>query len=942
MPRTWFVCLTIVAAFAMPLAAAAPPGTVLVPVSAPALAVARTLGLDPATDRVRFLPDFARLLHTGSDEKMALLEQLRRSGLAPAAPSQDGGTVVVPLDAERWSTAVFKRSVPLDQLLTTILTDRRAALLSTGLASLDDETLAYVAQATTLVTDLYERGAAPFAAFGASLRVRDGRIVTPGLESDRAVWEAVVGAPVDAPDRFVRHLFVPPTGGRLAYLYGTVALMEAPTVRFVLGPETRDTAARIERVRMLAAVAGSLYGEWKLDAFPFARPLHDLALLLTRLRVDRDGRPLPPADRAFWSEVWSVSAAQGSPTTAPSMPPDAEVDAAWLTEMAGGGNMFERGDRIDQFAFAQRVFGADAVSARADAIQAVRAFPRQKMLMLTLERMGLRAPAVYAFVSQRAGSLDVHDTNRGYWVMAQLQSALALLARMRMSGSLDARVSEASVRSLFAVPLTDQRYAGAMARWIEKALAPRLPSSTDVDTSVLMALAGPSLGGRAPRIEWEGERYRLDFGAAELRRLQAVRERQGGPTLDLAITLERVATALGDASLDQDALVGAQRRLQDVLNVRASELQISLTAADVAASGISAPRRLREGIEKIVTDLDEAIRAHDPRRASREASSLRELVDIAMGEALLDLAYAADIGDPDGPALLSRNGALRHDFGFGRIDTDTRNRLLWAVPRQDFQPGVAWHVTGSALGLDIALARLALTRINADRLGAVPRIPSIDRDGFAIGLALMQTRDLRDTTRDAIAAALALGTARVEAAAANAHQLERVASALRFDGLRRRSLRYMAADAPPRVPELFSLAELVQVGEGPTPSELAPWGSMALPLSGCPCTHVVLPSAWPLLIGRPQLSLAAASVSDLNIRVAAALSELRLPAQLAKPVLAAAIQDFIEDAAPLDGGDWWALSRAARTLSRERVEDYVAAAASVGGALVPDQDNREP
>jgi hypothetical protein len=556
--------------------------------------------------------------------------------------------------------------------------------------------------------------------------------------------------------------------------------------------------------------------------------------------------------------------------------------------------------------------------------------------------MGLRGPAVYAFVSQRAKSLDLHDTNRGYWVMAQLQSALALLARMRTIGSIDARESEALVRSLFAVPLTDQRYAGGMARWVEKALAPRLPSSTDLDTSVLMALAGPSLGRGAVRIEWEGERYRLDFAAAELRRLQIVRERQAGSTLDLAITLERAAAALGRSSLDHEEAVAVQRRLHEVLTVRAGELQLSLTAADVAASGISAPRRLRESLEKIATDLDQAIRAHDLRRVNREASALHELVDVATGEALLDLAYAAEIGDPDGPALLSRNGALRHDFGFGRIDTDTRTRLLWAVPRQDFQPGVAWHVTGSALGLDIALARLALTRITSDRFGAVPRIPSIDRDGFAIGLALMKTRDLRDDVRDAIAAALAHGTARVAAVTADAQQLERVATSLQFDGLRRRSLRYMAADDPPRVPELFSLTELMQLGDGPSPRELAPWGSMALPLLGCPCTHVVLPSVWPLLTGRPQLSLAAASVPDLNIRVAAVLSELQLPAQLAKPVLAAAIQDFIEEAAPLDGGDWWALSRAARALSRERIEDYVAAVASVGGALVPDEDNGEP
>lgn len=943
MPRRWFACLTIVAAFASPLSAAAPPGTVLVPVSAPAAAIARTVGLDPASDRVRFLPDFVRLLHIGSEEKLALVEQLRRSVTVRTSTVVDAGAVVVPLEAALWSTAVFKRSVSLDQLLTAILTDRRAALLATGLANLDAETLAFVAQSPTLVTDLYERGAAPFAAFASSVRVRAGHVVTPGAEADRAVWEAVIGSPVDAPDRFIRNLFLPPSGGRLAYLYGTLALIDEPKVRFALGPLTHDTGARVERLRGLAAAAASLYGEWKLDSFPFTRPLHDLALLLTRLRVEADGAPLPPSDRAFWREVWSVPPVSGSatPTSPGATTPDTEIDAAWLADAAGSGNMFDRGDRIDQFSFAQRVFGSEATTDRSDAIAAVRAFPRQRMLMLALERMGFRAPALYAFVSQRATSLDVRDTNRGYWIMAQLQPALALIARMTERGSLERRRTESLIRSLFSVPLTDQRYAGGMVRWIDRELVPVLPTSTDVDTSVLMALAGPSLGPRAPRVEWEGERYRLDFAAAELHRLQIVRERQGGPTLAVAAALERVATALGSA-LDDEGMVAAHRQLRAVLTTHAGALQTALTAADVAPSGISAPRRLSESIEKIATEVDQAVRARDPRRARREASALHELVDIATGEALLDLAYAVDIGDPEGSALLSRNGALRHDFGMGRIDTDTRHRMPWAVPRQDFQPGVAWHVTGSALGLDIALARLALTRINSDRLGSVPRIPSIDRDGFAIGLALMKTGELRDDTRDAVAAALTRGTARAHAAAGDAGQLEDIAHTLRFDGLRRRSLQFMASTQPARIAELLSLTELVLIGDGPAPSELAPWGSMALPLTGCPCTHVVLPAMWPLLIGRPQLSLAAASVSDLNIRIAVALSELRLPAQLAKPVLAAAIQDFIEDAAPLDGGDWWGLARAARTLSRERIEDYVAAAASVGGALMPEEEQKEP
>ena len=61
----------------------------------------------------------------------------------------------------------------------------------------------------------------------------------------------------------------------------------------------------------------------------------------------------------------------------------------------------------------------------------------------------------------------------------------------------------------------------------------------------------------------------------------------------------------------------------------------------------------------------------------------------------------------------------------------SRARSLWAVPRQDFLPGVPWHVTGSVLGLDIALASLTLRRISPDRIADAPRLPSNEREAFA-------------------------------------------------------------------------------------------------------------------------------------------------------------------------------------------------------------------
>ena len=60
------------------------------------------------------------------------------------------------------------------------------------------------------------------------------------------------------------------------------------------------------------------------------------------------------------------------------------------------------------------------------------------------------------------------------------------------------------------------------------------------------------------------------------------------------------------------------------------------------------------------------------------------------------------------------------------------------------------------------------------------------------------------------------------------------------------------------------------------------------------------------------------------------LKELRLPAALARVVLSGAVQDFIDEVRPTDDADWLTMARTASSLSRERVEDYVALATATG------------
>ena len=88
-----------------------------------------------------------------------------------------------------------------------------------------------------------------------------------------------------------------------------------------------------------------------------------------------------------------------------------------------------------------------------DVFVAVRAFRRYRMLMITLERIGIRHPATYAAAARLASRMSPPDPARAFVAIAQFQGALALLQRMRMVGTLDVVKTEALVGSLLAVPL---------------------------------------------------------------------------------------------------------------------------------------------------------------------------------------------------------------------------------------------------------------------------------------------------------------------------------------------------------------------------------------------------------------------------------------------------------------------------------------------------------
>ncbi len=916
MPRALTLCLSIVAAFPLPLSAAAAPPIAQAPITTAVAALAERVGMDLVRDRPRFVPEIIRRVYSPPSNRTVPLNLVSAVRESPAV------LVDVPLTPELWSQSVFKRPVPADQWLAAILSDRRAALLCHGLYAADDETLSFYASHPALLGYLYERAAPAFAAFSDSIHVRDGRIVVPGGASASPLWQTLARASADDPEGFLRALFFDPSA-RLAYLYDVLADASPASRNFALGSWIADDALRVRRFQALDMAVRASYREWHVDEHPFARPLNDLGVLLMRVAVSEQGEPRAPAQRQYWATVFDASPAL-DPLGDAASASHGLVDAAWLLQ-ATAGDMYTRGDRLDQLAFGQRVFSRHPDGQADVAAQVLHEMGTRRMLLLGLERLGITNPEVYASGSRQSRTALESGANR-FWTQAQIQGALALLIRMSVTHTLDAREAEALTRSLFALPTADGELRGALAAWVETVLAPHLPAGTTWQERVIAAVAGGPTPGN-PRVEWEGQTYRVDLAFAERRRIEEVSSRQGAPDLDMALDLAHLARRVLQASSIEAArpLVTETQRLASSVGSLPARPSISMMAP-----GVPIPRDARESLTRIADDIDRGIRTNDLRRIGRAGESLTMLGDIVLGHAVVSLVYAVHLGDPAGPALLGANVALRHDFGFNRRDGEGRARGAWAQPRQDFQPGVPWHVVGSLVGLDVALAPLSLHRLSMDGLAAPPRLPSIEREAFAVNVALLNPRELGDIDRDRIVDAIGRGRARVKALAGEP-DVEMIERELALDGVRARSLRWVLRNDPRSMETQFSQAELLMLG-GTAPG-LDAWGASGLLSFGCVCTRFPAPGTWRVLAGRPQLAMMAASTVEMNLEIARRLAEFRLPAALLPFVLATAMQDFVDRVDTSDPNDVEPLLRYPRTLGRNQVADYIAATATLDGPL---------
>jgi len=572
----------------------------------------------------------------------------------------------------------------------------------------------------------------------------------------------------------------------------------------------------------------------------------------------------PPAEQWFWNELFDRSEIARHTTASVERAPQSPVTLAWLAQKISTSSAKERRDRFEMVRFAQGVFPNIDGDRATEALVALGGYRRYRAILLSLDRMGVASPRVYARTVEAARRLgdELSGRDERHAVIAY-QASIAILERARLAQEIDPATAERLLLGL--ADAVDSpggtgktRLFTAITQWMFTTMIEALPPlvqpdqfttpNTAYESRLLQALAGRPTDPDAPTLTWEGLDYRVDWFSAEHARLKRIREQIESPGLDAAIA------------------------------------------------------------------------ANDPAK---------------IADALLALVYTPALGDPEGPALLGGDIAQRHNFGLVGPAGMRRDFVAWALAKEQVGDGSPWHVEGSLLGLDIALARLALRRIADNEMPVAPTINLNDQLTFARTVMTLNPLALHDADRDRIVAAIARGRERVKSAGANLSAVMALAVEAELPSSVRQTLAWTLTRMPDVAPSLFGLRDFLWLGKPDLPQEtLDHWGIYAESIDSRLKTAMPRPSSWENFGGRADGGLIATQSPDLMLRLAEETARLKLPAQLVPGLLMFAAQDYWHDVNSRFPDDWPALARQALALSPSRVEDYVAALAG-GGPLRP-------
>lgn len=533
------------------------------------------LGLTP-DERGVALAVLARQFHgQGADRGevgRVLLSLFGPPAAPPRAPVPGSPpvTIAAPLTADHWRDVLELRD--RDELFPALISSRPALLVSSAALSADASVRRLLERDRGLLRWLVRNAPGAFHAAARGLRIENDRIAVPGGVPAVPIWEAIVAAKVTQPADFIRALVLRDSG-RLAWFYASTAAMAPERVAAVLGPGPVE--AQIEQTR--AMFDGFRTGDqnWRVEEYPYLRGMADAWMVTSQVALT-GSTVAAPNWQWLWEAVFDEADLSRRAAAATKRDPESPVTLAWLANKIAAAPPRERRERFESVRFAQTVFGTATPAETTDVLIALAGFRRYHAVLVTLDRLDIRAPRTYARAVEAARRVDDRPGRERKLNLAAFQGALAIVERARLSRALTAAAAEQLVLSLADAVDHDAPLMPAVARWLTTSLSDALPplvkpdrwtGSTAYESKFLQAMAGPGVEPDLLIVEWEGLKYRLDLAAAEHQRILEIREQLESPGLDAALASKQpqqiadallaivYAPALGDPA--GPALLGA-------------------------------------------------------------------------------------------------------------------------------------------------------------------------------------------------------------------------------------------------------------------------------------------------------------------------------------------------------------------------------------------------
>ena len=825
-----------------------------------------------------------------------------------------------------WHDVVLEGRVPVEQTLLGILDNRRAALLYTALMSATEEVRSWLLNQPDLVRRFSEGDCGTLIVLAPFLRLHEGRWQLPGGAAAAPVWVSLASAAAEDPAAFLLAL-LRNHGGLLAYIVELIATLtpDQQRVVFALGG---DPSTRMLAGRGLLDALGPIGRWWQPGERPFWRPGVDPAFLLSQLPATPSGRLALPGGRSFWSFVLAGNDLDVSEDDArDAWRESGEIAPAWLVDRLLSAPVAEQPIRYEQLLFASRWLASEPDTHARDLAIALRGYVRFPQLLRVLDRIGTAdAPRIAALVRRADALTRSSQAWRDRAALIRWQCMLGLLDYAVRRGAASRDEVTHALDALAATSEHEDRGARlqAITAWLGLSSIEADLGTRPVDRAVIERLTRTHLA-EGQRVQWEDTTYRVDFGASERDRLANARGREARPWFDAAWSAfalaDRAAKRGGDRVADFEALAAIVEAMRLDRPVEIDDV-IGRAASDAAATA----RRLlgRSGSETA-------------RSSARRA--LEDLAEALATQGFIELVYAANMGWAEELPLRAMAAARRHSFV---ADTASGTETVyWRAPFIVTDTREPWHLSGSLLGMDVALAPVALRRTSLRPLTAAPSLNVGDRAVLITTAALLDRRVFTEEGQHQLVDLVARGRTRVKEAN-DPTSIRRLAEEAGLTPLRQAMVTWIADLHPAAVTGMFSIGDLLRLGAGggPLPDAVRPWGNYQLPITGRLFAGDLPHLPWERYVGRAPRTLACA-LPDLQLTLAAWLAEMRLPAVLVPDLMAAATADLVNTATSRHPDDYDALTERVRRVDQDAIERYLGLL-TTGGPLRAEAASRTP